>query len=194
MRKLFIPAAAFVLLAFAPAPARAQAYIAPFYGWDFGGSAGSCPSFLNDCSEKKSNFGVTLGYGGLVGIEEDISYAPNFFGTSTSYASNSVLTLMTNISIGFPTGPVRPYVSGGIGLVRTNVELTNVANLFSLNNSSFGYDLGAGVNLVFPHHLGVRLDYRNFRSTGTLSILEFLGSSNHQHLNYSRFAIGLLLH
>lgn len=194
MRKLVIPVTALVLLAFAPAPARAQAYIAPFYGWDFGGSAGNCPSFLNDCSEKKSNFGVTLGYGRLFGIEEDISYAPNFFGTSSSYGSNNVLTLMTNMSIAFPTGPVRPYVSGGIGLVRTNVEISNVANLLSFKNSSFGYDLGAGLNLLFPHHLGVRLDYRNFRSTGTLSILEFLGSSNHQKLSYSRFAIGLLLH
>src|SRR5512137_865618 len=130
MRKLIIPLALLMLLAAAPAPAQAQGFVAPFYGWDFGGSAGSCPSFLNDCAEKKSNFGVTLGYGGLIGLEEDISYAPNFFGTSAEYKSNSVLTLMTNISIGFPTGPVRPYVSGGIGLVRTNVEVSNVANLF----------------------------------------------------------------
>lgn len=192
MRKVVILAAALFLLV--PALARAQAFIAPFYGWDFGGSAGNCPSFLNDCSEKKSNFGVTIGYSGLIGLEEDISYAPNFFGSSSAYGSNSVLTLMTHISIGFPTGPVRPYISGGIGLVRTNVEVKDIANLFSFKNSSFGYDLGAGLNLLFPHHLGVRLDYRNFRSTGTLSVLEFLGSSNNQKLNYSRFSIGLLLH
>ena len=193
MRKLCIPVAALVLLALVPAPARAQAYIAPFYGWNFGGSAGNCPSFLNDCPEKKTNWGVTLGYTRLFGIEEDISYSPNFFGASPSSGSNSVLTLMTNIAIGFPTGPLRPYVSGGIGLVRTNVDF-KIQNLLSLNNSSFGYDIGAGVNLLFPHHLGVRLDYRYFKSTGTLSILEFLGSSNNQKLNYSRFAIGLLLH
>lgn len=193
MRKLVIPLVALVLLTVSPAPARAQAYIAPFYGWDFGGSAGNCPSFLNDCSEKKTNWGVAMGTGGLFGIEEDISYAANFFGASTSLGSNSVMTLMTNLSLSFPTGPVRPYVSGGLGLVRTNVELT-VGDLLSTKNSSFGYDLGGGVNVLFPHHLGVRFDYRHFNSTGTLSILSFLGSSSSQKLNFSRFAIGLILH
>lgn len=193
MRKLVVPVAALVLLVLVPAPARAQSYIAPFYGWDFGGDAGTCPSFLNDCAEKKTSWGVTLGKGGVVGFEEDISYAPNFFGESASLGSNSVLTLMTNLSVGFPSGPVRPYISGGIGLIRTNVEI-NVSSLLSFDNSAFGYDIGGGVNFVFPHHLGLRFDYRHFTSTGTIPILSYLGVSTSQKLSFSRFAIGLLLH
>ena len=193
MRRLIVPLAAVVVLAAAPAPARAQGYIAPFYGWDFGGNAGECPSFLSDCSEKKSAYGVAMGYGRLFGLEADISYAPDFFGESASYSSNSVLTVMGNLVLSFPAGPVRPYLSGGIGLIRTDVELT-VGDLLSTNDSSFGYDFGGGVNLLFPHHVGVRFDYRYFKSTGSMSILSFLGSSDSDKLSFSRFVIGFVLH
>jgi opacity protein-like surface antigen len=99
---------------------------------------------------------------------------------------------MTNMSVGFPVGPVRPYFSGGIGLVRTNVEFTS-SDLLSSDNSSFGYNLGGGVNFMFPHHLGVRLDYRRFTSTN-ITALGWLGMSPGQNLSFSRFSIGLVLH
>jgi opacity protein-like surface antigen len=193
MRKMVIPLAVLVLIAAAPAAARAQSYIAPFVGWDFGGSAGNCPSFLNDCSEKKTAYGVAMGYGRLFGLEADVSYAPDFFGASSSYSSNSVLTMMGNLSLSFPAGPFRPYVSAGIGLVRTDVALT-VGDMLSTKNSSFGYDLGGGLKLLFPHHLGLRFDYRHFRSSGSMSILSLLGHSDGETLAFSRFAIGLILH
>jgi opacity protein-like surface antigen len=193
MRKLVAPLAALVLIAAAPTAARAQSYIAPFVGWDFGGSAGNCPSFLNDCSEKKTAYGVAMGYGRLFGLEADISYAPDFFGASSSYSANSVLTAMANVSLNFPVGPLRPYFSVGLGVVRTDVELT-VGDLLSTRDSSLGYDAGGGLKVLFPHHLGLRFDYRHFRSTGSMSILSLLGGSNGDKLNFSRFAIGLMLH
>jgi hypothetical protein len=193
MRKLIIPLAVLVLFVAVPTGARAQTYIAPFYGWDFGGNAGNCPSFLNDCSEKKTAYGVTMGYGRLFGLEADISYAPDFFGTSASYSSNSVLTAMANVSLNFPAGPVRPYFSVGIGIIRTDVELT-VGDLLSTRNSSLGYDVGGGLKLLFPHHLGLRFDYRHFKSTGSMSILSVLGDSDGEKLKFSRFAIGLMIH
>ncbi len=193
MRKLIVPAALLVLLVAAPPAARAQSYIEPFVGWDFGGSAGNCPSFLNDCSEKRMAYGVAMGYGRLFGLEGDISYAPDFFGASSSFTANSVLTAMANLSLSVPAGPVRPYFSLGIGIVRTDVELTP-QDLLSIKNSSFGYDAGGGVKVLFPHHLGLRFDYRHFRTTGSMSIESLFGDSSGDKLSFSRFSIGLMIH
>jgi opacity protein-like surface antigen len=60
--------------------------------------------------------------GGIFGFEENIGYAPNFFGKSTTLGSNSVLAVMSNLILGAPIGPLRPYVSAGVGVVRTKVD------------------------------------------------------------------------
>jgi len=185
--------ASFVVTALAPAPARAQGYFSPNVGYDFGGDAGNCPSLFNDCSEKRTSYGLTAGFlsGGIFGIEEDLAYAPDFFGQSASLGSNSVLTLMTNLVVGIPAGPVRPYVSAGIGLIRTNVNFTPSA-LLSFSNSNFGYDIGGGVMVFFPHHLGVRGDFRHLHSAQDISILGISLPST--KLNFTRASIGLVLH
>src|SRR3954470_12693586 len=83
----------------APSPAFAQGYAVPFLSYDVGGDAGTCPSLVNDCSEKKWGYGVAIGFlmGHLLGFEEDIGFAPDFYGKSTTFGSNSVLTAMSNV-------------------------------------------------------------------------------------------------
>jgi opacity protein-like surface antigen len=176
----------------APVPARAQGYFAPFIGYDFGGDAGSCSSIFTDCAEKRTSYGIAAGFlsGGILGFEEDFSYAPDFFGSSASFGSNSVLTLMSNLVVGIPAGPVRPYASGGVGLIRTKVA--TVSQLLNLSDSGFGYDLGGGVMLFFGAHLGVRGDFRHIRSTKDFDLLGI--SLPNTKLNFSRISVGLVLH
>ncbi len=192
-RVLLVPLVVLIVLTLAPAPARAQSYAAPFVGYDFGGDAGACPSLLNDCTEKKTGYGITVGHlaGGVFGFEEDIGYAPDFFGKSASFGENSVLTMMSNLVIAVPAGPVRPYVSAGAGLIRTKVAL-KVADLLSFSDSSFGYNVGAGVMIFLPHHLGIRGDYRNIRSASDISIAGITVSGT--KLSFSRVSVGLVLH
>src|SRR5579871_5576966 len=85
---------AFLAAAMAAVPSQvfAQGFIAPFLSYDVGGDAGTCPSLVHDCSEKKSGYGLTLGGGSLIGFEEDIAFAPDFYGKSTTFGDNSVLT------------------------------------------------------------------------------------------------------
>jgi opacity protein-like surface antigen len=194
MRRFAIGLAVFAMLAFAPRPAHAQSYFVPFYGFDFGGDAGNCPSVLNDCSVKRTAYGFAVGHlsHGILGFEEDFSYAPDFFGTSTSFGTNnSVLTLMSNLVVSIPAGPVHPYVSGGIGLMRTKVDLT-LSSLLSTNNTSLGYNLGGGVMIFLPAHLGLRVDYRNLRSATNVTIAGI--TLEGPKLNFSRIAFGLVLH
>ena len=192
MRRFTIAAAVVVVLALAPRPAQAQGFFVPFFGFDFGGDAGTCPSILTDCSVKRTAYGFGAGkLGGIFGFEEDFSYAPDFFGDSPTFGANSVLTLMSNLVVAVPAGAFRPYVSGGIGLMRTNVEL-NLPSLLSTSNMSFGYNFGGGVMIFLPSHLGVRFDYRNLRSGSEANIAGITIPG--QKLSFSRIAFGLVLH
>lgn len=182
------------LLVLAAAPARAQGYFAPFVGYDFGGDAGNCPSLLNDCREKKTSYGVTFGSlsGGVLGVEADIAYAPDFFGESDRFGENSVLTLMTNLVVGVPLGGLRPYASGGLGLMRTKVTFDLPEFGSDASQNALAWDIGGGLMVFLPHHLGIRADYRRFKSTKDFSVLGV--DITNTKLSFSRVSVALVLH
>jgi opacity protein-like surface antigen len=195
MRKALLVGSLLLLILTAAVPARAQAYFAPFIGYDFGGDAGNCVSILTNCTEKKTSYGVAFGAlaGGIFGIEEDIGYAPNFFGESQASGDNSVLTAMTNLVVAIPAGPVRPYVSGGLGLIRSQASVSLTSLISTGSQNTWAYDLGGGVMFLFPHHLGFRGDYRYFKSLEALSILGF-DVQNPNKLSFSRVSAALVIH
>ena len=156
----------FILLA-AATPSRAQGFISPLIGYDFGGNSG-CPQISN-CEDKRTNLGVAIGtMGAVLGFEEEFADAKNFFG-SVGTQSSSVITLMSNIMIVPAIGPVHPYLLGGLGLMKTHVEFTR-ADVLSLSNNSLAWDLGGGVTILFAQHVGVRGDIRHFHSTKSFTI------------------------
>lgn len=177
-----------------PRAAAAQGYLVPNIGFDFGGSAGKCPSLLNDCQEKRTSYGVTFGglSAGIIGFEGDLAYAPDFFGKSMSFGTNGVLTFMGNLVLGIPAGPVRPFVTGGVGLIRTRLDLLTspVPGNFSANN--FGYNFGGGLMFFLPAHLGIRGDIKYFRSASDFSVLGI--SLANSKINFTRVSIGVVIH
>jgi opacity protein-like surface antigen len=183
-----IVALAVLLLAGAAAPARAEGFISPYIGYNFGGDAG-CPTILN-CEDKRINFGAGLGVlGGGFGFEEDIAYAQDFFGTAPGLDS-SVLTVMSNLMIAPKIGPVRPYVLGGVGLIKTRVSLTP-GSVFSTDNNNFGWDIGGGVMVFFGEHVGVRGDIRYIHAFQDLTLLGFTLSDT--KLDFGRASGGIVL-
>src|SRR5207249_3634537 len=123
------------LIAWTVAPARAQGFISPFAGFNFGGDSANCVSLTN-CSEKRLNWGASIGKtNGVFGVEEDIAYAPDFFG-KTAGANNAVLTVMSNLMLVVPAGPVQPYALIGLGLIRAHVQ--SVTSL-TLDQNTLGY-------------------------------------------------------
>jgi opacity protein-like surface antigen len=173
LRKLFITGAlALTVTAVTPGKASADWLFTPFIGSNFGGSAnfaGAGEDFGSDF-ERKLNYGASLAWmgAGVVGFEVDFGYSPNFFGVSSDngfalVGDGNVTTLMGNVVVGAPIGNVRPYASGGVGLIKARVD--DVGQFFGqVDNSNFGFDLGGGVMGFFNDNIGLRGDIRYFRS------------------------------
>jgi opacity protein-like surface antigen len=150
------------------ASARAQVFVSPFIGYDFGGDA-KCPAITN-CEDKYINAGASIGLmGALVGWEEEFGYAKEFFGDAPGLSS-SMLTLMSNIMIVPDLGPVRPYALAGVGLMKTHVEFKS-SSVFSSTDNHFGWDVGGGVMALFSEHVGVRGDLRYFHAFDDFELL-----------------------
>jgi hypothetical protein len=172
LRKVFL-AASFVAIVTAAIPTRASAdwLFTPFVGATFGGNAevgGSGDTFKNDF-ERKLNYGATLGWmgAGVIGFEADFGYSPNFFRADNNsdkfnlVGDGNVTTLMGHLVVGAPLGPVRPYASGGIGLLKSKVD--NAEQFLNASRNDLGYDLGGGV-MFLAGNVGLRGDLRYFRS------------------------------
>jgi opacity protein-like surface antigen len=177
LRKLFVTSClALVITAAAPAKASADWLFTPFVGLNFGGSgtfSGDLGDF-DDEFEKRSTFGASLAWmgGGVFGFELDFGYSPNFFESTEGdgdfvYGDSNVTTLMANVVVGAPVGGqsgmgIRPYASGGVGLIRTRID--DVDDLFGDAKSNFGMNVGGGVAGFFSDNIGLRGDVRYFRS------------------------------
>ena len=166
---LMITALTLMLL---PATASAQGwFFTPFVGANFGGDAtfGDFDDF-DDEAERRIDFGGTLGWlgDGGVGFEVDFGYSPNFFentlgGANFDFGDNNLTTVMANILVGATGGEgVRPYGSGGLGLMRSRIDGGSFFNDLSTND--LGFNLGGGVQGYFNDKVGIRGDIRYFRS------------------------------
>lgn len=162
---------AVVALAIVPGtvtPASAQAFISPLIGYNFGGDSG-CPE-ISGCENKNLNLGVAFGsLGAIVGAEFEFGYAKDFFGETEGVSSN-VLTVMGSFMVAPRFGPIQPYVLGGLGLIKTNVELT-VEEVLDSDNNNFGWNFGGGLFVFFGEHVGIRGDIRYFHAFQDLEVL-----------------------
>src|SRR4030095_3884736 len=111
---------------FTPAAARADGMFVPFVGVNFAGSSGQ--EIADAIDAQRVDWGVSLAYmgGGVVGIEADFGYSPDFFG-KTDIGGSSVLTAPGNLLVGIPIGGqtgvgVRPYALAGLGVLRSKVD------------------------------------------------------------------------
>jgi opacity protein-like surface antigen len=184
LRLTVLGAACVVLFA---APARAQGFITPFLGYNFGGdSAAGCTSLTN-CEDKRLNWGVAIGKAsGVVGLEEEFAYAKNFFGQrDDSAGDNSVLTIMTNLMFIIPAGPVHPYGVIGVGLIRPHVS--GIGGAVSFSNNSLGWDIGGGLNIFLTRGFGLRGDIRRMKTFEDFT----LGIFNDEKLSFWRGSAGL---
>jgi hypothetical protein len=181
---LAVTAALFILVA--PSPATAEGFVSPWIGVNFGSNPFDSLANHTSIHGGRKAFGVTGGYmgAGVIGGEVDFGYSPSFFGDKSDFGSNNVLTTMANLIVGIPIGGthgagVRPYVTGGIGLIRTSYG--NFLNFNAVSNNDFGYNIGAGVMGYFNSHFGLRGDVRYFRN------LQNNSSSNTLNLDLGGF-------
>jgi opacity protein-like surface antigen len=147
----------------APGAASADWLLTPNLGMSFGGTASG---------REHITYGFSVGWmgAGVLGWEADFAYTPEFFEADDDdidlIENSNVTTFMVNAILGVPVGGTtgggfRPYFSGGIGLMQTNV--TEAVTLFKVDNSEFGINLGAGAMAFASDHVGFRGDVRYFR-------------------------------
>jgi opacity protein-like surface antigen len=159
----------------APRTASADWLFTPFVGINWGGSANfSDAGDLEDEFERRGNFGASLAYmgAGAVGFEIDFGWSPNFFqntagGDDFAFGDSNVTTLMANLTVGAPiggqSGPgIRPYASGGVGIIKSRID--DAGDLFAVDSTDWGFNVGAGVAGFFTDNIGIRGDLRYFRS------------------------------
>lgn len=192
MRRLIksvVLSAAVTTLALAPSVARADGYVNPWAGVNFGSGS--------NIENGRGSFGANAGYmgAGIIGGELSFGYSPSFFGTQNDFGNNTVIDLMGNVILGVPIGGTsgkgfRPFVTGGVGMVRTQIDggtFTNVA----FSNNDPAWSLGAGVMGYFNDHVGLRGDVRYLRTFSDTSSLDNLGFDG--NFRYWRTSIGLVI-
>jgi opacity protein-like surface antigen len=168
-------------------PAAAQTFVSPLLGFDFGDDS-SCPA-VTGCEDKNLNIGAGIGtLGGFFGLELDVSYAKDFFGAAPGYSS-SVLTVMSNLIAGPQIGPVRPYATGGIGVITSHVSF-DATSLLDSSNTDLGWNIGGGLMVFASEHVGLRGDIRHFHAFQDLDILGFPLSDS--RLDFGRASAALV--
>jgi opacity protein-like surface antigen len=150
--------------------------------------------FGHDADNGRGAFGVSAGGmgAGIVGGEVDFGYSPRFFGNQNDFGNNTVIDVMGNVIVGIPLGGtsgagVRPFVTGGVGLIRTQIDGGTVFKVSSSNNQ-FGWNAGAGLMGFFGDHFGIRGDIRYFRAFqgDTISTLDL------SQLHFWRLSAGVV--
>jgi hypothetical protein len=154
-----------VLILLTVHPAHAQGYVEPSLG----------ASFANPSAQGRANFGVDLGWLSTrdpIGLDLSVVYSPSFFGNAGPYGSNSVTTVMGDVIFapggqrggrygvgrrGAPSSSVRPYVSGGMGVMH------EVVSSPTIGNTDLALNLGVGLFVLTHRSIGVRGDVRYFR-------------------------------
>jgi hypothetical protein len=158
------------------APTSAEWHLAPLAGLTFGGKT-TIVDLFQGAGNVHWHFGgaATLIGAGPIGVEALFVLTPSFFeqdleGISLDpgfiqVTNSRVLALMGNIVIAAPRGwneyGLRPFLSGGLGLIRTSG--TDTLNVFPLRQNGLGYNLGGGAVGFLTDRTGLRFDLRYFR-------------------------------
>ena len=163
-----------------PTVAFADGVFTPFIGASFGPGD----------TERVSTWGVSLASmaGGVFGFEIDFSRTAEATDSSV-FVDNSRVTQVTgNIIIGVPIKAVRPYVVGGVGWVRTEINAVDLS--LADQTDGLGATVGAGLMGFFSDHVGARVDLRYLRGAsvgGSLTEFEL------DKVGFWRAAVGLAL-
>jgi hypothetical protein len=186
-RRILLFTLSVALVLCAATQARAQSFISPMLGFNFGGVSG-CPA-ITGCTNQQRNLSLSLGrFGSIFGAETELAYTPDFFGDAPELSSN-VRTLMGNVMLAPKAGPVRPYVLVGAGMMKTRFEL-GASSLLTMNDTALGYAAGGGIFVFLGDHFGLRGDVRYYHSFPDVTLMGITLPS--EKLNYSRVGAAIV--
>ena len=187
------------LLAATPAAARAELFAVPFMGMKFGGSTSIIDLEFAADKKKFTMGGALMNVGeGVLGYEVLFGYVPGYFdgndlplGPLTKPGS-FLIDMTANAVFSLPPeatrGGLRPYVAVGGGL--THAQTADLLVEFQVRRTVPVVNVGGGAIGLFTNNVGVRFDYRYFRS---LTTDDGSLASVGRRISYSRLTVGLFL-
>jgi hypothetical protein len=163
-------ALAVVLLMLWPASAAAQEWqLKPFLGLTFAGD-----TTIVDPEDAAGDVHFVLGggvswIGEVFGVEGDFGFVPGFFAGDQEVPlviSSSVWTLTGNVVIAMPRRmtqyTLRPYIAGGVGLMRVSKD--DQLEAFPVTLNVMTIDVGGGATGFLSDTVGLNWDLRYFRN------------------------------
>ncbi len=175
-----------------PSAARADILVTPFAGWTFSSKTGEGDGALE--LDSRTVFGGSLAIvgGRGLGVEVDLGFVPDFFEPKDLdidvLGDNNVTTVMGNLMFARSAGGFRPYLTGGAGLIRSQVG--DFGELFDAVESNFGVNVGGGLFLG-SGRISLRGDLRYFRNLSGSD--DVLIEQAVQDLRFWRGTVGLTL-
>jgi len=156
----------FCLLA-APVPAVAEWHITPMIGMTFAGKT-TIQDFENATGNIHPHVGVSVTYltSGILGLEGLAVVTPGFFqgGDLNLVESSRSTAVMGNVMLTVPKRwaeySLRPFVSGGLGLLRTAQK--DPLDQLGVTTNVAGFNIGGGAMGYFSNRIGVRFDLRYY--------------------------------
>lgn len=151
------------------APAHADFIITPFAGKTF---AAQTTFLLANVDKQTWTLGASAAWltDGVLGAEIDFGYAPRFFGPLQTIGvepGSNVVSLTGNAMLAVPlsvTGDsLRPYVSGGLGMLHAGVN--DLLGVETVDRNLLALSVGGGAIGFLNNRTGVRFDLRHIRST-----------------------------
>jgi hypothetical protein len=135
-------------------------------------------AFAGATQESQGTYGGSLAFFGRVtGFEADFGITPEFFGEAPPgqfFSKNDVVTLMGSLLVVSPSDPVRVYGAAGAGILKT--RLSDGGQLFDVNSTDFGINVGGGLIVYLGRTVGLRADVRYFRSLSDVDAGLHLGT------------------
>jgi hypothetical protein len=188
-----------------PAAARAEWHITPTIGITFAGRTTLVDPQLATAKRHLTLGGTaTLLGGGVLGAEALVMLTPGFFETDHSRLSDvpqvaidgsRAVAVMGNVVITVPRRlteySLRPFVSGGLGLLRTSVTLA-VGKLPPLRATMPGYNVGGGAVGFLTARTGIRFDLRYY-STVRATAQDSDTALGFARLHYLTASVGVVL-
>jgi len=148
-----------------PASANADVLLTPFAG----------VSFTEDV--RKANYGASVAFGSLIGLEVDLSQTQlgSFNDIPLVDVDAHATTIMANLMVRFPAGPVQPYASAGIGVIKVSADLDVpiLGEVLDVSAQNLGTNVGGGIYILPSPNIGIRGDFRYFRTVGDLDWEDF---------------------
>ena len=181
------------------ATASAEFLFTPFIGLKFGGTSRPTPTFVDsDFSEglKKLLLGgsVAVLSDEILGIEVDYSFIPGYFSgeSGLNVVSSAVTTLTGNVMVAVPLSvtqySLRPYVVGGLGLIRARSDVVENVDFLGVSENLFGLSIGGGAIGSLTNRTSLRFELRHFTNLGGEESAVGFGR---QRLSFWRATIGV---